>query len=63
MARDEAAGAFGADPERLRQRLFPLGKPQERVLPGILWLRRESLLDRMAGALGEAPSPIILEET
>jgi len=50
------------DPERLRQRLFPLGKPQERVLPGLLWLRQDDLLDRMLAALDGAAPVVLLEE-
>ena len=59
----EAAEVLGTDPERLRQRLFPLGKPQERVLPGILWLWDEALLDRMLEALAEPAEVILVEET
>lgn len=39
LLRDQAIAALGMDPEKLRQILFPLGKPQERVLPGVHWLR------------------------
>jgi hypothetical protein len=57
--RDLAAARFGLDPERLRQALFPFGRPQERVLPGFLWLREPALLDRiqaaLAARLAEAP--------
>lgn len=57
--RDLAAARFGLDPEKLRQALFPLGRPQERVLPGLAWLRDEPLLDRLekalAARLAEAP--------
>lgn len=49
--RDLAAARFGMDPERLRQTLFPFGRPQERVLPGLAWLRNAALLDRLAAAL------------
>ncbi|BDU72501.1 bacillithiol biosynthesis protein BshC [Mesoterricola silvestris] len=62
LRRDRAAAALGMDPERLRQRLFPLGRPQERVLPGILWLRQAGLLDRMLETLGGAPPLVLLEE-
>jgi hypothetical protein len=62
LARDAAAAVLGMDPERLRQRLFPLGRPQERVLPGILWLREDQLLDRMLIRLGDGQNPVILEE-
>ncbi|MFN8012639.1 MAG: bacillithiol biosynthesis BshC [Holophagaceae bacterium] len=49
--RDLAAARFGTDPEKLRQALFPLGRPQERVLPGLSWLRDGALLDRLEAAL------------
>ncbi len=49
--RDLAAARFGQDPERLRQALYPLGRPQERVLPGLAWLRDGVLLDRLESAL------------
>jgi hypothetical protein len=60
--RDLAARALGLDPERLRQRLFPLGKPQERVLPGLFWLRNEHIIDRMLAGLGDGSRLIFLEE-
>jgi hypothetical protein len=59
--RDRAGERLGMDPERLRQKLFPLGLPQERVLPGLLWLRREGLLDGMEALLGEGQPIILLE--
>ena len=59
--RDEAARTLGADPERLRQLLFPLGRPQERVLPGLFWLRHDELLDRMLGDLPGGPGTLLLE--
>ncbi len=62
LRRDRAGLALGMDPERLRQRLFPLGKPQERVLPGLLWLRQDDLLDRMLAALDGAAPVVLLEE-
>lgn len=49
--RDLAGRRLGMEPERLRQSLFPLGRPQERVLPGLAWLREEALLDRLQAAL------------
>jgi hypothetical protein len=61
LRRDAAAARLGGDPERLRQALFPLGRPQERVLPGWFWLRDDSLLDRLETALA-AGSPLILLE-
>jgi hypothetical protein len=51
LARDEAAAGLGCDPERLRQTLFPFGQDQERVIPGLFWLRDAVLLDRILGAL------------
>jgi bacillithiol synthase len=63
LHRSRAQDALGVDPERLRQRLFPLGKPQERVLPGVLWLRDEPLLDRMLEALMNAEDVVLVEES
>jgi hypothetical protein len=63
LHRDRAALALGGDPERLRQALFPLGRPQERVLPGLFWLRDEALLDRMGAALDSGEQLILLEES
>jgi len=61
LDRDRASLALGRDPERLRQQLFPLGRAQERVLPGLFWLRDEVLLDRMVARMG-AGDPILLLE-
>lgn len=63
LYRDVAGRTLGCDPERLRQRLFPLGKPQERTLPGLFWLRDEALLDRMLEALATPAMLILLEES
>lgn len=63
LHRDRAKDALGVDPERLRQKLFPLGKPQERVLPGALWLRDEQLLDRMLDALMYPEDVVFVEES
>ena len=63
LHRDRAALALGGDPERLRQALFPLDRPQERVLPGLFWLRDEALLDRMGTALDSGAKIILLEES
>ncbi len=60
--RDLAARAVGQDPERLRQRLFPFGKPAERVLPGLAWLRRTDLVEALLEALSEVPPRLLLEE-
>ncbi|HET8901272.1 MAG TPA: bacillithiol biosynthesis BshC [Holophagaceae bacterium] len=51
LARDAAAKVLGLDPEHLRQRLFPFGLDQERVIPGLFWLRDAVLLDRILDAL------------
>ena len=51
LARDAAAAVLGLDPEHLRQRLFPFGMDQERVIPGLFWLREPALLDRILDAL------------
>jgi hypothetical protein len=61
LVRDRAAQAVGGDPERLRQALFPLDRPQERVLPGLLWLRDEKLLERIAARLDQGQDLILLE--
>jgi hypothetical protein len=61
LQRDQVAKRLVADPERLRQQLFPLNKPQERVLPGLLWLRDEALLDRMLEALSSS-NPVLFVE-
>ncbi|MGA2080701.1 MAG: bacillithiol biosynthesis BshC [Holophaga sp.] len=61
LRRDAAVRALGGDPERLRQALFPLGRPQERVLPGLFWLRDDSLLDRLEAALATGAPLILLE--
>ena len=62
LQRDRASQLLGMDPERLRQALFPLGRAQERVLPGLLWLRDDELLDRMLASLQDAPAVVLLEE-
>ena len=51
MARDAVGASLGTDPEHLRQQLFPFGLDQERVLPGLFWLRDPPLLDRILDAL------------
>jgi len=63
LHRDRAEATLGMDPERLRQKLYPCGKPQERVLPGALWLRDEALLDRMLDALMEPEDILFVEES
>ncbi|MDE3245965.1 MAG: bacillithiol biosynthesis BshC [Acidobacteriota bacterium] len=61
--RDLAAETFNMDPERLRQRLFPFGKAQERVLPGLFWLRDETLIRRIFESMDGDRSLILLEES
>lgn len=61
LHREAAAARLGCDPERLRQALFPFGRPQERVLPGLPWLRDEALLERMLAALDGSTLMILLE--
>jgi hypothetical protein len=63
LHRDRAGQALGMEPERLRQKLFPTGRPQERMLPGILWLRDEPLLDRMLEALSHPGETLFVEES
>lgn len=62
LQREAASTALGMDPEHLRQRLFPFGKNQERVLPGLPWLRDATLLDRMQVALGSGDDVLLVEE-
>ncbi len=61
--RDLAAQQFNMDPERLRQRLFPFGKAQERVLPGLFWLRDKLLIRRILESLDGNRSLILVEES
>jgi hypothetical protein len=63
LHRKRSEELLGIDPELLRQRLFPLGKPQERVLAGILWLRDEALLDRIMDALNFPGDIVLVEES
>lgn len=58
--RDHLKRAWGMDPEALRQKLFPLGKPQERVLPGLYWLRHPALLDGLLTTLREHPELMLV---
>ena len=60
--RDLAAHQFNMDPERLRQRLFPFGKAQERVLPGLFWLREETLIHSILESMDGNRSLILVEE-
>lgn len=62
VIRDRAAERLGVDPERLRQVLFPFEKPQERVLPGLYWLKNAALLDRLLEALQTPGSMHLIPE-
>lgn len=48
--RDQLARQWRRDPEHVRQALFPLGRDQERLLPGAPWLRDPALLARILRA-------------
>ncbi|WP_005033605.1 bacillithiol biosynthesis protein BshC [Holophaga foetida] len=61
LLRDAAAHRFGGDPERLRQQLFPFDRPQERVLPGIHWLRDPQLLQRIMEGLESGESLVFVD--
>lgn len=61
--RDLAADTFNMDPERLRQQIFPFGKAQERVLPGLFWLRDETLIRRIFESMDGDRSLILVEES
>lgn len=63
LHRKLAEESLGMDPERLRQKLFPLGRPQERVLPGVLWLKDENLIERMLEALRDERDVTFVEES
>lgn len=60
--RDRASDSLGMNAERLRQCLFPLAKPQERILPGWLWLKDPRLLDRLETAMGRGEGVNLVEE-
>lgn len=62
LQRDSTIHIFGGDPERLRQILFPFGKPQERVIPGVPWLQQGDLLDAILKRMDGATSLILVEE-
>ncbi len=57
-----ATRLLGGDPEHLRQTLFPFGAPQERVMPGVPWLRDGALLDAILERMRDAVPVILLEE-
>jgi len=48
LAKENAEKRVGKNIEKLRQMVFPFGKPQERVLPGWYWLQNDSLLESIA---------------
>ncbi|WP_306592000.1 bacillithiol biosynthesis BshC [Geothrix sp. 21YS21S-4] len=62
LHRRAAEAAVGGDPERLRQALFPFGAPQERVMPGVPWLRNGALLDTILARMDGAATVILVEE-
>lgn len=62
LHREAASPRFGGDPERLRQALFPFGRAQERVLPGVPWLRDAALLDAILDRMDGATPVILVEE-
>jgi hypothetical protein len=61
LHREAAARMLGGDPEFLRQSLFPFGRPQERVIPGVPWLRSGALLDAILERM-DGTRPVILVE-
>ncbi|MFN7957681.1 MAG: bacillithiol biosynthesis BshC [Holophagaceae bacterium] len=62
LHREAAARSLGGDPERIRQTLFPLGRPQERVMPGAPWLKSDALLDVILERMDGARPLILVEE-
>ena len=62
LHREAATQLLGGDPERLRQALFPYGAPQERVMPGVPWLRNGALLDAILDRMDGSTSVILVEE-
>lgn len=62
LRRNRATEHFGMEAERLRQTLFPLAKPQERVLPGWHWLKNPRLLDRLEAAMASGAEVALVEE-
>jgi len=62
LHREAAAGLLGGDPEALRQALFPFGAAQERVLPGVPWLRNPALLETILEQMKHAAPVILVEE-
>ncbi len=62
LHREAAGDRLGGDPEQLRQTLFPFGAPQERVVPGVSWLRNPKLLDAILERMDGTTPVILLEE-
>ncbi|MFZ1376439.1 MAG: bacillithiol biosynthesis BshC [Geothrix sp.] len=62
LHREAAARMLGGDPEFLRQSLFPFGRPQERVIPGVPWLSSRALLDAILQRMDGAQPVILVEE-
>ncbi len=62
LHREAASQHLGGDPEFLRQTLFPFGRPQERVMPGVPWLRNGPLLDAILDRMDGAHPVILVEE-
>ncbi|MBI1753255.1 MAG: bacillithiol biosynthesis BshC [Acidobacteria bacterium] len=62
LQREASAQVLGGDPERLRQTLFPFGRAQERVQPGLPWLRSGELLDAILERMDGATPLILVEE-
>jgi hypothetical protein len=61
LAKDAAEKRLGKNIERLRQTLFPFGKPQERVIPGWYWLQSPRLLDAIEGALERGEGCVVVD--
>ncbi len=62
LHREAAARMLGGDPEFLRQSLYPFGRPQERVIPGVPWLSSRALLDAILQRMDGAQPVILVEE-
>lgn len=61
LHREAASRHLGGDAERLRQVLFPFGKDQERILPGVDWLRSAPLLDALLARMDGHTTLILVE--
>ena len=62
LHREATSRLLGGDAERLRQALFPFAAPQERVMPGVSWLRNEALLEAILKRMEDPDSVILVEE-